>query len=231
MPQNPNPTFITPGMAGLLSILKHDIFASLNCHRLGKVESVDYALNTITASISSKWTKDDGTVVDYPLLVDVPFMVLTGGAAHITLPIQKGDDCLLLFNDRDIDNWFVGNTTAPNTRRLHSLADGLAIIGFRPKSNPVADLPRDCIMLRYGSCFIKIFTNKVELTDGTNSIILTAGGDISISAPTKLNISAPNVEISGVLKVGGDANISGISFKGHIHGGVQGGGSTTGGPQ
>jgi hypothetical protein len=231
-----------PNLKELLDIVKHDIFATLNCHRLGKVESVNLAQNTLSATISSKWTQDDGTVIEYPLLVDVPYMFLTGGQASITMPIEKGDDCLLLFNDRDIDNWFVGNTTAPNTPRLHSLSDGLAIVGFRNQTTKISDYPADCIRLKYGNTYIKIFTNKIELTDGSSSIIIDNNG-VAISAPSQVNITAPTITITGNMSVNGaasitgaatltgGANIAGIDFSTHVHGGVQGGPGTTQGPQ
>lgn len=231
-----------PTLKELLDILKHDIFATFNCHRLGKVESINPAQNTISATISSKWTQDDGSIIDYPLLVDIPFMILSGGEAHIDMPINAGDDCLILFNDRDIDNWFVGNTTPPNTSRLHSLSDGLAIIGFRNKTTQISDYPTDCIRLKYLNSYIKIFKTKIELTNGQNSIIIDNSG-VAISSPLKVDINAPIVNISGNISVNGGASIagtanitggatiSGINFGSHVHGGVQGGSGTTQGPQ
>lgn len=55
-------------------------------------------------------------------------------------------------------------------------------------------------------------------------IEITQGGQVNITAPGGVNI-AGNVTVSG------DVVASGISLTSHVHGGVQGGGSTTAGPQ
>ena len=56
-------------------------------------------------------------------------------------------------------------------------------------------------------------------------------GHITINAPAGLTVTSPSATFSGNLSVAGDANIGGISFAGHVHGGVQSGGSTTSTPQ
>lgn len=55
-------------------------------------------------------------------------------------------------------------------------------------------------------------------------IEITQGGQVNITAPSGVNIS-------GNVTVSGDVVASGISLTGHVHGGVQSGGSTTSGPQ
>lgn len=65
--------------------------------------------------------------------------------------------------------------------------------------------------------------HKVHLT--RTGIVVDGGGhDITIQ-------NAPNVNLSGDLHAQGDVTANGISLKTHVHGGVQAGGSTTGGPQ
>lgn len=145
----------------LLDLLRRDIMLSLNCHALATVKSFDEDAQTIEALINYKKSfvqkNADGTtgtiLVDYPILIDVPVIVLQGGKGAITFPITKGDSCLILFNDRDIDNWiFSGQSDQPPaTNRLHSFADGVALVGLRDFNNPIKNYSADRTELRHDS--------------------------------------------------------------------------------
>lgn len=67
--------------------------------------------------------------------------------------------------------------------------------------------------------------------DRPESLRLTMPGlDLEVvDGKAKLTIS--DVEFTGNIKVGGDAEIGGISFLGHVHGGVTPGAATTAVPQ
>jgi len=73
---------------------------------------------------------------NYPPLIDVPVLVLGGGNGAITFPIQQGDECIILFNDRELDNWFQnGGVQTYSTSRTHDLSDGIALVGLRSLPN------------------------------------------------------------------------------------------------
>ncbi len=137
-----------------LNLLKKQIYLELNCHALATVQSVNYENQTLVAQMaySQSFTRrnEAGQWVrvpeDYPYLLDLPFVVLGGGAFQLTFPIAEGDQCLVLFNDRDIDNWFAGpkppmavpnptgvGSTQPScaSDRLHSFSDGIALVGLQ----------------------------------------------------------------------------------------------------
>lgn len=119
----------------LMDELKAEIFSTFNCVQIAKVEKVTPTEQTIEASIQIKRLASDGTSTAYPILVDVPYMVLQGGGAYIDMPIAAGDYCLILFNDRNIDSWWsTANVADPPSKRKHSLSDGFAIVGFNPKT-------------------------------------------------------------------------------------------------
>jgi hypothetical protein len=124
----------------LMDIHKREIFASLHCHKPGTIQEFHPATQTATISINHKAVVGD-VIMDYPMLYEVPVFVPAGGNAALTMPIREGDSCLVLFSDRDIDAWFSqGYTDAtPPTPRKHNIADGFAIVGFRPKTNPLTD--------------------------------------------------------------------------------------------
>ena len=108
------------------------------CSLPGKVTSFDATTQTAQIEIMLKTIPDPYTkaIEDYPALVDVPVFQLSGGLGGVNLPPLAGDPCLVIFSDRDIDNWFAtGSAQSPRTERVHSIADGFAFIGVRPLTN------------------------------------------------------------------------------------------------
>lgn len=117
--------------------LKNEIFATLNCVQVGKIEKVTPGEQTVEISLQIKRLAVDGTSTAYPVLVDCPYFVLQGGGAYIDMPIAAGDYCLVLFCDRNIDTWWsTANVADPATPRKHSLSDGFALVGLNPKTSP-----------------------------------------------------------------------------------------------
>ncbi len=81
-------------------------------------------------AIREKIINEDGTVqyVNLPILVNVPVAFPSCAAFEIELPITIGDECLVLFSDLSIDNfWLKGNVQNPVEVRRHDLSDGIAI--------------------------------------------------------------------------------------------------------
>lgn len=160
-------------LVDLLALLKKDIFLSFNCHALGTIFSFD--ANEQTAQVNLNYVKtlfnDSGVQrsIEYPALVDVPVIILSGGTTYLNMPISKGDQCLVMFNDRDIDNWFDGATAGHevNTPRLHSLADGIALVGLQQFAISGYDAVR--AMLTDGTVMVGINpdTSKVLISNGT----------------------------------------------------------------
>ena len=102
--------------------LKKEILSSLHCALPGTVESFD--ADTQTAVIHP-------AVSGMPLLRDVPVFM------PVSFEVNPGDACLVIFADWDIDRWFEGEE-GTSSRRMHSLSDGFAFVGFRiGHSDPV----------------------------------------------------------------------------------------------
>ena len=96
-----------PDLEDLLKQHKNEIFATMNCIQIGKISSFDTSTQSAQVELQVKRRISGETTIDYPLLIDVPVIVVQGSGAYIEMPINEGDYCLVLFNDRDIDNWWV----------------------------------------------------------------------------------------------------------------------------
>lgn len=155
-----------PTLADLLNIKKKEVMIDLNCHAIGTVQSFDRDFQTATATINYKRTltqldQSTGayvpTLVDYPVLLDCPCIVVGGGLGALTFPIANGDECLVLFNDRDLDNWFQGGTgSAPATPRMHSISDGIIIVGLRSQAKVLANYDPVRAVLRLGQAMVAV---------------------------------------------------------------------------
>jgi hypothetical protein len=124
--------------ATAMNKFEQQLLAKINCISIGRIESVNFAEQTITAQIVYKRVLASGEIKNYPLLLDVPFLILQGGGSYIGMPIQKGDYCLVLFCDRNFSIWWdSGAEKEPESERKHNLSDGIAIVGINPKSSPL----------------------------------------------------------------------------------------------
>jgi hypothetical protein len=194
----------SPTTADMLNRVKYDASREVNCHLICKIESINIAKNTITCSSAFKRRMSDDTELDYPVFVDVPLFILSGGGASLFIPPKVGDWCLLCFNDRDIDNWwYSGKVRTPASPRAHSLSDGIAIVGVRPQSDPLA-LVLDAVTLNAIELPIKIKNNDCEIA--INAAIILDGkakpftaktneGEIKIDGKISLDAKAKKVAV------------------------------------
>ncbi|MBW1812136.1 MAG: hypothetical protein JRJ39_00310 [Deltaproteobacteria bacterium] len=126
---------ITPDLSSLIDLRIKNGMSILNCTLIGTVQAFDAVTQTATISVNYK-RKVGELFVEYPLLLDCPVVILSGGGGYLTFPVATGDTCIVLFCDRDIDAWFdSGQILAPNSDRIHDLSDGIALVGIRSKLN------------------------------------------------------------------------------------------------
>lgn len=180
-PLNLNAVPNEPTLSDLLDLLKKEIFLDLNCHHIGTVQSFNSANQTVTATINYTKTLFElnqttglyqAVQVNYSPVLSCPVVILSGGPAHLTMPIAKGDECLLLFNDRDIDNWFANSTTTqPNASlRLHAFTDAIALVGLKSTRNVISGYDTTRALISNGTTSVGInpSNNKLTLTNGTS---------------------------------------------------------------
>lgn len=175
-------TIHEPDLSDLLSLHKKDIFNSLNCHQIATIQSYDKKSKTCKATIVYKKTiskrnalsgKYEDVLQDYPILISCPVVNLTGGKAGLRLPIAKNDVALIFFNDKDIDNWFLGKQSngATATKRTHHFSDGIALVGIFSKNDAEKD---------HGLNSAYIDEGRLVIYNGTTKISLQENGKVKI---------------------------------------------------
>lgn len=133
----------------------------------GIVQEFDAATQTarVRPAIKRVWI-DEGPK-DLPDCVDVPVQFPRGGGFVLTFPVAPGDECLLVFAERAVDNWFTdGGTQEPAEVRFHDLSDGFAIMGFSSLGRAVAGVAGvagDAVELRTldGTTVLRVEAGKV----------------------------------------------------------------------
>lgn len=103
---------------------------------------------------------------ELPLLVDIPIVIPRAGNFALTLPIKKGDECLVIFSDMCIDGWFsLGKIQNQLEKRRHDLSDAFAILGIWSQPNLIPNYSTDSCQLRNneGTAYIEIKDNNINM--------------------------------------------------------------------
>lgn len=212
-----------PTLKDLLDTVRREIFLNLNVHHVATIKSFDPAKQTCTAKINydkTIFTNDASNnrakkLLPYPVLLDVPVINLRGGKAGLSLPIKEGDQCIILFNDRDIDNWFNGARSGEvGSLRLHSMSDGFALVGISSQDNKVpnydatrADLYNDTNHVAVGPVKTKIYNATLNLNDILQELVTelkdlnTAIEAITVTCALPGNPSSPPINAAAFVAI------------------------------
>lgn len=197
---------VPPNLRALFDALKVEILSEFNCHVIGIVKSFNKTKQTVQVAAvyqravfnnppSATAVQTQPTIVPYPLLFDVPVLVLGGGPASLQFPIAVGDGCMVFFADRDLDPWWSLGTIGalPNSYRMHSIADGVALVGLRNATNALAGYDATRARLVNGASQISVGT-LIRISNGVTSMLTLL--DAIVTALNDLN----------AVKAGGDAS-------------------------
>lgn len=188
-----------PTLRDAFDAVKKEVFLGLNCHALGTIQLFNSITQTVNVTINYKkvFLKSDPltgiisqVMVDYPVLMNCPIVILQGGNAALTMPIAIGDTCLILFNDRDMDAWLASGQVGPcATQRLHSFSDGIALVGVRSSVNPVLGYDPIRTVLKNGLTKIRL-GNKVDISNEATDLKTVLDGLCDLLA-TAFNAITP----------------------------------------
>lgn len=169
----------SPTLTDVLNQWKKDVMINLNCHHVGIVQSFDPAEQTATVTIAYTKTIFEANAsglyspkyINYPILIECPVIFLGGADAALSFPVAQGDECLVVINDRDIDNWFQTGQVGPvATPRTHSFADAFALVGIRSKGNAIDDFDPARAVLFNGLTGVGVSTTKVKIYNASTTL-------------------------------------------------------------
>lgn len=192
-----------------LNQLKKQVSSMLRVALPGTVESFD--AETVTATIQlGILGLSDGESKALSVLNDVPVMFPRGGGCSLTFPVNKGDECLVIFADRCIDFWWQsGGIQEPVDERMHDLSDAFCIVGPQSQAKKIGGISTSAVELRSDDGETKLSLNP-------------ASGAINGTAPGGFNLNGLKILSDGRLQL-----VDGSIVDKHTHGGVEPGGSST----
>ena len=136
----------------------------------GIIQSFNSKEQTVTVqpAIREQILKEDLNKewLELPLLLDVPIIIPRAGNYSLTMPINKGDECLLIFLDSCMDSWWTyGNIQNQIEKRRHDLSDAVAIMGLWSQPNLIPNYSIDSCQLRnnQGTAFIELKDNSINI--------------------------------------------------------------------
>lgn len=166
------------GLKNLLDRFERNLLSELNCVKVGKIKTF----------YSDKQTADieiDG----YPQISDVPVHFISGANFSIQVPVETGDDCIVLFCDTDLDNWVQNGSQSPAfASDLHGLNGAVCLVGLKNLTTKIDDYITNGVRIKYKG-------SEIELTD--SGIVING-----------------NVTVNGTIKASGE--ITGTGSKGEI---------------
>lgn len=205
---------VDPSLADLMNLFKKQVMLETNCHAVATVRAFNSENQTISAVINYKKSilqaGQDGVYrtvfLDYPVLLDVPVIVLSGGAAGLTFPIAPGDECLILFNDRALDNWFQSGQIGPlSSTRMHSFSDGIALVGLNSLAHSIADYDALRAVLFNGTTKVGVGASHVLIRNS----LYTLNGVLQelVTELTNLTAQLALLTVTGVTTGGGTSGV------------------------
>jgi hypothetical protein len=160
-----------------------------------------------------------------PLISYVPIVMMRAGDFVLTLPIQQGDECLLIISDACIDAWWQsGGVQNQIDLRRHDLSDACAIFGIWSQPRLVPNYSTSAAQLRSLDGNTVIEVGSGEVTIKAQAVNVQATGTATVSGQQVNVTGSESVAISG----NNQTTIDGVNFKEHTHSGVTSGGGVTG---
>jgi len=151
------------------------------------VQSYDRSKQKCSVQPALKRKYEDGSIVNLPIINNVPVVFPRAKDKFIHFDLEKGDYVTLVFSERSIDRWKAkGGVVQPDDVRRSHLSDAYAIPGGYPT--------------------IEGFTpngaqGSIEVSNGSNKIEIKSSGEVEAS----------NDSLTFILKPDGKVQISNAS--------------------
>lgn len=164
----------TPDLGQIIKSAGLSTASELNCMRIGIVQEFYPDDLTVQVQIAAKkqiGLNMDGTqrVRDYaPIYAKVCYC-----NPFISYDIKQGEECVLLFADREIESWFINGDINPDTHtRMHDLTDAVALFGIRSIPNMI-EIIQDCLHLFHPT---KVLADNFHASNGASGNIIDSNG-------------------------------------------------------
>lgn len=146
-------------LKNLLDRFAKTFIQKINCVKVGKISSFDATNQTATVEIEG-----------YPTLANIPVSFICGANFSIQIPVEEGDDCIVLFCDTDLDNWVDGKGAEPAfSQNIHGLNGAVALLGIKNILTKIDNYITNGIRVKYKDTILEVKEDGV-FVDGNLSV-------------------------------------------------------------
>lgn len=188
-------------MKDILDNLMNGIKGEINSCILAKIESFDPEKLTANVIPMTRQLDRTGKTKELSMLINIPVATIQTENFIIRPPYKKGDIVVMVIADSDIEGTIItGEISDPNTKRKHSLDDGIIIGGFKALNNTLpSEHSEDLVIANksFGTKVVLKSNGDVEILG--NNIDVKAGSDIKVEAGGVLDLIGSIVNVKGSI--------------------------------
>lgn len=139
----------------------------------------------------------------------------------ITVPLRVGNEGMLHFSERGLDNWIekggVQPPAEPVQPRSHDLSDAVFVPGITSVAHPISNWSDDAVEVRNGdgTTALSVSPSTVAMRSGDESISLPGDGSIYISGDI---VHTGSQTTSGAVNATTSLTVAGAEVRDHDHG-------------
>lgn len=189
----------TPSLDNLINGIIDKSLYELNISIPGIV--IDFSSTDKTCSVQPALKRKylNAGIKELPIINDVPICYPQTNDAIISFPLEKGDNVLLVFSQRSLDNWkqaASAKTVDPEDTRRNHISDAVAIPGIVKKGGGIP-AENGKMKIQYKNGFITIdSSNKFKIGNSSEELLGiindTIGEIQNITTNTMLGPMPPN---------------------------------------
>lgn len=203
----------------------------------------------------------DGTTTQQATILNVPYQQPASSVGGFVFPIGVGDNVLLVFQMRGIDTWKYGDggLNSPSDYRMFSNKDCIAIPCISPVNKTPTSKSKHSGDYDLGDTIVFNGGTEVVVKANGDVVINSKNATLNVTDKTKINTSdfeincssykvtsssyqvntgsyslaagSGGATTSGTMVMDGSFVLNGITLESHVHGNVEVGSGTSGGPQ
>lgn len=194
----------------------------------GSVVDFDESSQTATLQIDIQKANDSGELENHPEIISCP-VGFSGGDVVFGHKVSPGDEGLIHFSQRGVDNWInSGGIVPPSTMRKFDISDAFFSPGFRSIPNVIQGFKNDGAWM--------------ATKDGSNYFHLKSDGSIDVNVTetnwksNSIKFDCPTTTFTGTVTSQAinaitSLVVAGLNMLTHRHSGVTRGNQNTDGPQ
>ena len=166
----------------------HAVVNEIHTAMPGEIVSFDAGSGVATVKPSGKFVTSDGKELDYPVITEAPvtFPFCQSAGVGIAFPVKKGDSCIIIISEVELDAWRSGAESEGSLR--FDLTSAMVIPGLLDGGSNLAAKAsaNNAVMIGGGDVEVSVSNDGIKVDTGTTQFEVTDSG-VAISGNLKVN--------------------------------------------